>query len=282
MNKVASISSLTHYINSVKDIPLLTHNEVIELSKDYLHNESLLSKNKLIKHNLRLVISLAKKYETNDSAMIMDLIQEGNEGLMTAVEKYDYEMGYKLSTYASNWIRYRIELHLNKNRKIVSVPVHTMKLLNKVAKEVSLMRGTDALITPESVAKKVGMADEVSKISAVMDLMQWEHSLNHKPNDDEDGDEMINLIKGESSMESDVEDREASNWISVALEELSPKHKEIICMLYGLHGYPEQNRSQIATVFGLSRERIRQIANVATDKLQKFASRKGIEFSQLI
>ena len=279
MNKETSDSSLTSYIKSIGKIKILSHDEIIELSKSYSKG-SIEAKNKLIKHNLRLVINIATKYKVIESSITMDLIQEGNEGLIRAVEKFDWKMGFQFSTYATNWIRYRVELFINKNRKIVSVPLHTIKLVNKVSKNIDKMKENGIKINPENIAKNIGMENELSKIRAAMDLMNYDLSTNMPMNDD--GCEFGDLISDESSIGESIESNQASNWINIALENLSHSQKEIICMFYGLCGYQEMNRSQIATFVGLSRERVRQIVNSVNQKLNEIAASKETSFKELI
>jgi len=256
------------YLLDIGKYPLLTPQEEKELAKKAAQGD-MEARERLIKSNLRLVVSIAKKYiGKSKNLTLLDLIQEGNIGLAKAVEKFDWRRGLKFSTYATYWIRQAITRALSDQARTVRLPVHiieTLYKLNKVKKRLSAVLHRDP--TPEELATEIGFPTQ--KVQKLLKYLQDVVSLETPIG--EEGDSLLKELLPDVNAVSP--EKYASlvvlkEQLKRAIQDLSPKERKIISLRYGLEDGIEHTLEEIGKIFGITRERVRQIETMALEKLK--------------
>ena len=254
------------YLKEIGRISLLTPEEETELSLRVADGDEE-AKNILAESNLRLVVSIAKRY-VGRGLLFLDLIQEGNIGLMKAVEKFDFGKGFKFSTYATWWIRQAITRALADQARTIRVPVHMVEQINKMARiqrQMTLELNREP--TDEEIAKKMGIS--VDKVREVIKVSQDPVSL-ETPIGEEDDSHLGDFIKDESSLspEEYATNEILKEEIKAVLETLQPREQQVLELRFGLIDGTSYTLEEVGKRFNVTRERIRQIEAKALRKLR--------------
>ncbi|MCL5784004.1 MAG: RNA polymerase sigma factor RpoD [Patescibacteria group bacterium] len=253
------------YLREIGRVSLLTAEQEIELAKRSEKGERL-AKDKLISANLRLVVSIAKKY-VGRGMSLLDLIEEGNMGLMRAVEKYDWRRGFKFSTYATWWIRQAITRALADQARTIRIPVHMVETINRFNRaQRKLMQDLGREPTPEEVAKEMGI--DPAKAREIIKVSQEPTSLATKVGDEEDS-ELGDFIEAPGLKPDEQATRALlRNHLDEVLDSLSPREKRVLQLRFGLEDGKQRTLEEVGKEFGVTRERIRQIEAKAIRKLR--------------
>ncbi len=266
----ASYDSIQIYLREIGQYPLLTAAEERELAKriDAGDDEA---RNILARSNLRLVVSIAKKYVGRSPDLtLLDLIQEGNIGLFKAVDKFDWKKGYKFSTYATWWIRQAITRALADQSRTIRIPVHMVETIAKykqVSRRLSQALGRDA--QPEEIAVEMGV--EVEKIYQIEKINQDTLSLENPIGSDDDDKSTLGDFIADDKIPSPVQEsseRILTEQVRDILDDLSPKERKILEMRHGLLDGIYHTLEEVGREFGVTRERIRQIEAKALEKIR--------------
>jgi RNA polymerase primary sigma factor len=277
--KVADLSKLSSdsiqmYLKEIGKVPLLSTEEEIELAKRKERGEKE-AERKLIEANLRLVVSIAKKFAGAKGLSLLDLIQEGNIGLFRAVEKFEYRKGYKFSTYATWWIRQAITRALADQSRTIRIPVHMVETINKftqVQRQLIQDLGREPL--PEEIAAEMG--EEIEKVRHIIKISQDTISLETSVGEDEEDSTLEDFIEDVKNV---TPDRSAAlqllrDYVKEIICQLSPREQKILEMRFGLVDGVAHTLEEVGKEFDVTRERIRQIEAKSLEKLQKH---KGIQ-----
>nr|WP_310788181.1 RNA polymerase sigma factor RpoD [Fusobacterium nucleatum] len=263
------------YLREIGQIPLLSYDEEIEYAQRVLKGDEE-AKQKLIESNLRLVVSIAKKH-TNRGLKMLDLIQEGNMGLMKAVEKFEYEKGFKFSTYATWWIRQAITRAIADQGRTIRIPVHMIETINKIKKESRIiLQETGKEPTAEELAKKLEIP--VDKVKNILEMNQDPISLETPVGSEEDS-ELGDFVEDQKT----TSPYEATNRailreeLDAVLKTLSPREEKVLRYRYGLDDSSPKTLEEVGKIFNVTRERIRQIEVKALRKLRHPSRKKKLE-----
>lgn len=269
-----SDDSVKMYLKEIGKIPLLTAEEEFELAQKVINGsekEKKKAKDKMAESNMRLVVSIAKRY-SGRGLDFLDLIQEGNTGLLRAVEKFDPDKGFKFSTYATWWIRQAITRAIADQARTIRIPVHMVETINKVLRtQRRLTQELNREPSVEEVAKEMDM--EVEKIEYVMkikqDIASLDASVGREGEDEESS--LGDFIEDEErvSPEDSAATQLLKEQIAGVLKTLSEREQKIIKMRFGIGGGKSHTLEEVGAEFSVTRERIRQIEAKALAKLRK-------------
>ena len=254
------------YLREIGKIPLLTFDEELDLAKKILEGDED-AKKKLAESNLRLVVSIAKKY-VGRGMLFLDLIQEGNMGLIKAVEKFDYTKGFKFSTYATWWIRQAITRAIADQARTIRIPVHMVETINKLIRTSRhLLQQLGREPTPEEIAEE--MEIPVEKVAEIQKIAQDPVSL-ETPIGEEDDSHLGDFIQDEDSPAP--HDAASYTLLKEQLEEvmstLTPREAKVLKLRFGLEDGKSRTLEEVGSQFNVTRERIRQIEAKALRKLR--------------
>ena len=275
----SSDDSVKIYLQQIGRIPLVIPDEEIELAKSIKETNCSIAKEKLVNANLRLVVSIAKKY-IGRGLSFLDLIQEGNMGLMRAAEKFDYAKGYKFSTYATWWIQQAITRGIADKSRTIRLPVHMIETIGRIKKATrDLTNELNRKPTKEEIAERLDIP--LSKLRAVIKSAQATISLETPLNKKEENAKISDFLIDSSSISPDtrVIQENLFDEIRKILGQLSNKERDVLIMRFGLDDDGNKKTlEEIGSRYGVSRERIRQIENRAISKLKKLCrNNRGIK-----
>lgn len=281
---VAELSTDTtqHYLNQIGTRPLLTVSEELHFST-LAKQGNFEARQKMIEHNLRLVVSIAKHY-INRGVVLLDMIEEGNLGLMRAIDKFEPERGFRFSTYATWWIRQNIERAIMNQARTVRLPVHMVRELNQVLRakyhlEAQHHDGKEA--TAEDIAHLIDR--DVEEVQDILVLSDHAASLD-APLDGDPQSSLMDLLPGDSDEAPDLraEQREMTLLVREWLDKLPCKQKIVITRRFGLDNDHPATLETLAEEMGVTRERIRQIQQEALYKLKRSLAARGVGRDSLL
>ncbi|NLV68392.1 MAG: RNA polymerase sigma factor RpoD/SigA [Spirochaetes bacterium] len=259
-------SSISWYLDQINRIPLLTREQEDTLARATRDGDSR-SKDQLIKSNLRFVVSIAKKYQTSGISLL-DLINEGNLGLIKAAEKFDPDRGYHFISYAVWWIRQSIMLAISQKASLIRLPLNRtadLQKIERVHKKLENKFGREP--SANEIAEELDMDNE--EINHLRNITQDFVSLDSTLGDSEDTTILDMIVDPKAdSPDEQVFEESLVNSLNEVLDTLTDSEKEILCMRYGLNGYEPMSLQQIGDKFNLSKERIRQIEKKAIRRLR--------------
>jgi RNA polymerase primary sigma factor len=263
------------YLKEIGTVALLTADEELELAKRKTEGD-MVAKEKLIEANLRLVVSIAKRY-TGRGMSFLDLVQEGNLGLIKGVEKFDYTKGYKLSTYATWWIRQSVTRALADHARTIRVPVHMVETINRMSKmqrKLTLELGYEP--STKELADALDMTEE--KVLEIMQIAREPASL-ETPIGEEDDSNLGDFVADNNTVtpEANIESVMLREHIDVLLQDLKDREREVIILRFGLRDGHPRTLEEVGKIFNVTRERIRQIEAKALRKLRNPVRSKKIK-----
>ncbi len=269
-----SADSIQMYLKEIGKVPLLTSEEEVELAKRKEKGDKEAEK-QIIEANLRLVVSIAKKFAGAKGLSLLDLIQEGNIGLFRAVEKFEYRKGFKFSTYATWWIRQAITRALADQSRTIRIPVHMVETINKF-QQVQRFLVQELGREPLAEEAAAEMGEEIEKVRYIIKISQDTISLQAAIGDDEEDSTLEDFIEDVKTM---APDRAAAlqllrDYVKEMVSQLSPREQKILEMRFGLVDGVSHTLEEVGGEFEVTRERIRQIESKALDKIRRF---KGLE-----
>lgn len=258
--------TVKRYLKEIGEIPLLSGTEEINLARKVMEGD-IDSRNDLASANLRLVVSIAKKY-TGRGISFLDLIQEGNIGLMRAVEKFDYTKGFKFSTYATWWIRQSITRSIADQSRIIRVPVHMVETMNKLIRvRRVLTQYLERKPTDEEIMDEMDL--ELHKIQEIDKIIQEPMSLDSPVG--EDGESLLGDFVEDHNLITPLEaasDVMLHSEIEEALNMLTPRERRVLYLRFGFNDGHQRTLEEVGKRFGITRERVRQIETKAIRKLK--------------
>lgn len=262
-----SDDSVRMYLREIGKVPLLSADEEMRLAKRIVSGDKV-AKKKLAEANLRLVVSIAKKY-IGRGLSLLDLIQEGNTGLLRAVEKFDFRKGYKFSTYATWWIRQAITRAIADHARTIRIPVHMVETINKMIRvQRQLVQELGREPSVDEVAKEMGVPR--NKVEHIMKISQETVSLESPVGEEEDS-KLGDFIEDKESLSP--EEVTIRSMMKLDLDEflqfLTAREQKILKMRFGLEDGRTHTLEEVGKEFGVTRERIRQIEAKALQKLKK-------------
>ena len=274
---VNSDDSVKIYLRQIGKIPLLSSAEELDLAKKIQENHDEFAKDVLVNANLRLVVSIAKKY-IGRGLSFLDLIQEGNVGLIKAAGRFDYKKGYKFSTYATWWIQQSITRAIADKARIIRLPIHMIDSIGKIRRAtIDLTTELGHPPTKQEIAYRLGLP--VSKLTSIIKSAQSTVSMDTPATSDEDSSKIADFIVDNSTITPDgkVTQDNLLEDIRTILNQLSQKERDVLILRYGLdNNGVKKTLDEIGSQYGVSRERIRQIENRAISKLKKLCNNEKL------
>lgn len=270
-----STDPVRQYLREIGKVPLLNAEEEVELAKRFEKSEKF-AKDKLTESNLRLVVSIAKKY-IGRGLSLLDLIQEGNQGLIRAVEKYDWRKGYKFSTYATWWIRQAITRAIADQARTIRIPVHMVETINKLYRITRrLMQELGREPSPEEIAEEAEL--EPDRVREIFKIAQEVTSLEAPVGEDQESF-LGDFIPDESQLSpvDEASKQLLKDHLDEVLSTLSDREARVLKLRFGLEGNKQMTLEEVGKVFGVTRERIRQIEAKALRKLKHPSRRKKLQ-----
>ncbi len=274
---VNSDDSVKIYLRQIGKIPLLSTEEELELAKRIQEKDDHFAKDVLVNANLRLVVSIAKKY-IGRGLSFLDLIQEGNVGLIKAAGRFDYKKGYKFSTYATWWIQQSITRAIADKARIIRLPIHMIDSIGKI-RRATLDLTTELGRTPtkQEIAYRLGLP--VQKLTSIIKSAQSTVSMDTPATSDDDSSKISDFIVDNSTITPDgkVSQDNLLEDIRKILNQLSQKERDVLILRYGLDNNGiKKTLDEIGSQYGVSRERIRQIETRAISKLKKLCKNEKL------
>ena len=254
------------YLKDIGRVPLLSAEEEVELAKR-MQEDDVAAKKRLSEANLRLVVSIAKRY-VGRGMLFLDLIQEGNLGLMKAVEKFDYQKGFKFSTYATWWIRQSITRAIADQARTIRIPVHMVETINKLTRvQRVLLQELGREPTPEEIAEKMGVTEE--RVREIQKIAQDPVSL-ETPIGEEEDSHLGDFIEDEKTVtpSDSVATTMLKEQLLGVLDTLTPREEKVLRLRYGIDDGKPRTLEEVGKEFNVTRERIRQIEAKALRKLR--------------
>ena len=270
LSSINADDSVRIYLQQIGKIPMLSPEEEADVARKVIEEQDEFAKNLLINANLRLVVSIAKKY-IGRGLSFLDLIQEGNLGLMKAAGRFDYTKGYRFSTYATWWIQQSITRAIADKARIIRLPIHMIESLSKI-RRATIDLTTELGHTPSKQEIAYRMGVPVSKITSIMKMAQSTISMETPATSSEDSSKIADFIVDEATVAPDsrVTQENLFEDITKILSQLTPKERDVLILRYGLDSSgTRKTLDEIGSQYGVSRERIRQIENRAIAKLKK-------------
>ena len=267
------------YLGEIGFSPLLTAQEEVYYARRALRGDEV-SRKRMIESNLRLVVKISRRYN-NRGLSLLDLVEEGNLGLIRAVEKFDPEKGFRFSTYATWWIRQTIERAIMNQTRTIRLPIHIVKKLNvylRTARELAHKLTHEP--TAEDIAQELDVpAKEVAKILKLNERI----SSVDIPIGNNSDKELLDIIpdRKEATPENELQDDDMKLRIVDWLEDLNPKQREVLARRFGLLGYEAATLENVGKEIGLTRERVRQIQVEALKSLRDVLSQQGLSIESL-
>lgn len=268
------------YLNEIGSTPLLTAAEEVFVARASLAGDEA-ARHRMINSNLRLVVMIAKRY-TNRGLPLLDLIEEGNLGLMRAVEKFDPERGFRFSTYATWWIRQSIERALMNQGRTIRLPIHIQKDINTVVRCTRELRSS--LRREPSTSEIADVLDrDPGEVSKLLKLSEKITSVDNQLSDDTERS-LVDTVSShvEDNPLSLVDDEKVEGCLEEWLDDLPDRQREILARRFGLMGYDASTLEAVGEEVGLTRERVRQIQIDALARLRRAALRDGLSEKELL
>ena len=274
---VNSDDSVKIYLRQIGKIPLLSASEELDLAKKIQEEHDAFSKDVLVNANLRLVVSIAKKY-IGRGLSFLDLIQEGNVGLIKAAGRFDYKKGYKFSTYATWWIQQSITRAIADKARIIRLPIHMIDSISKILRTtIELTTELGRTPTKQEIAYRLGLP--VSKLTSIIKSAQSTVSMDTPATSDDDSSKIADFIVDNSTITPDgkVSQENLLEDTRKILNQLSQKERDVLILRYGLdNNGMKKTLDEIGSQYGVSRERIRQIETRAISKLKKLCKNEKL------
>ena len=268
------------YLNEIGSTPLLTAAEEVLVAKALQAGDEM-ARHRMINSNLRLVVMIAKRY-TNRALPLLDLIEEGNLGLIRAVEKFDPDRGFRFSTYATWWIRQSIERALMNQGRTIRLPIHIQKDINIIVRCTRELRSS--LRREPSTSEIADVLDrDPGEVSNLLKLSEKITSVDNQLSTDSDRS-LVETVpsQGEDNPFSIVDDQKVEGCLEDWLDDLPDRQREILARRFGLMGYEASTLEAVGEEVGLTRERVRQIQIDALARLKRAAQRDGLSEEELL